>query len=450
MSSKFSTFICQNCGSETSQYFGKCLNCNEWNTIVEEKKSQRSKTKKIQERKKSKLFNEISSEKISRFTSGFCEFDRVLGGGIVPGSVVLLGGEPGIGKSTIVLQAAGKISLNEKVLYITAEESLEQVKIRWERLDQNSVDLKIYAETNLSLIIEEIKNINPSFAIIDSIQAINNEEMESSPGSVSQVRNCSSELQNLAKENNIALLIIGHVTKDGTLAGPKTLEHLVDVVINFEGDKISSHRLLRSVKNRFGSTFEIGIFEMLEKGLSEIKNPSSIFTNKENIAGVTTIITNEGKRPFAVDIQALVNKTFYSNPRRTTTGISINRLHQILAVIEKHLSLKLSDYDCYVATGGGFEINDPTSDLGVAISILSSLKNIPPLENCSFIGELGLSGQVRQSNNLRPKIEEAVRLGMKNILVPRTKENFKNNFENLIKIKEISNIREAVDYSLIK
>ena len=450
MSSKFSTFICQNCGSETSQYFGKCLNCNEWNTIVEEKKSQRSKAAKIQETKKSKLFNEISSEKISRFTSGFCEFDRVLGGGIVPGSVVLLGGEPGIGKSTIVLQAAGKISLNEKVLYITAEESLEQVKIRWERLDQNSVDLKIYAETNLSLIIEEIKNINPSFAIIDSIQAINNEEMESSPGSVSQVRNCSSELQNLAKENNIALLIIGHVTKDGTLAGPKTLEHLVDVVINFEGDKISSHRLLRSVKNRFGSTFEIGIFEMFEKGLSEIKNPSSIFTNKENIAGVTTIITNEGKRPFAVDIQALVNKTFYSNPRRTTTGISINRLHQILAVIEKHLSLKLSEYDCYVATGGGFEINDPTSDLGVAISILSSLKNIPPLENCSFIGELGLSGQVRQSNNLRPKIEEAVRLGMKNILVPRTKENFKNNFENLIKIKEISNIREAVDYSLIE
>jgi len=450
MSSKFSTFICQNCGSETSQYFGKCLNCNEWNTIIEEKKSQRSKATKIQESKKSKLFNEISSEKISRFTSGFCEFDRVLGGGIVPGSVVLLGGEPGIGKSTIVLQAAGKISLNEKVLYITAEESLEQVKIRWERLDQNSVDLKIYAETNLSLIIEEIKNINPSFAIIDSIQAINNEEMESSPGSVSQVRNCSSELQNLAKENNIALLIIGHVTKDGTLAGPKTLEHLVDVVINFEGDNIASHRLLRSVKNRFGSTFEIGIFEMLEKGLSEIKNPSSIFTNKENIAGVTTIITNEGKRPFAVDIQALVNKTFYSNPRRTTTGISINRLHQILAVIEKHLSLKLSDYDCYVATGGGFEINDPTSDLGVAISILSSLKNIPPLENCSFIGELGLSGQVRQSNNLRPKIEEAVRLGMKNILVPRTKENFKNNFENFIKIKEISNIREAVDYSLIE
>ena len=450
MSSKFSTFICQNCGSETSQYFGRCLNCNEWNTIVEERKSQISKSSNIKKNKKSKLFNEISSEKISRFTSGFKEFDRVLGGGIVPGSVVLLGGEPGIGKSTLVLQTAGKISLKEKVLYITAEESLEQVKIRWERLNQHCVDLKIYAETNLSLILEEIKNVKPSFAIIDSIQAIHNEDMESSPGSVSQVRNCSSDLQNLAKENNIALLIIGHVTKDGALAGPKTLEHLVDVVINFEGDKISSHRLLRSVKNRFGSTFEIGIFEMLEKGLSEIKNPSSIFTNKENISGVTTTITNEGSRPFAVDIQALVNKTFYSNPRRTTTGISINRLHQILAVIEKHLGIKLSQYDCYVATGGGFEINDPSSDLGVAVSILSSLKNIPPLENCSFIGELGLSGQVRQSNNLRPKIEEAVRLGIKNILIPKSKYDVQTDFENIIKIKEISNISEAVDYALMQ
>ena len=449
MPNKFSTFICQNCGSETSQYFGKCLNCDKWNTIVEENKIPRSKPKNVQNNKKSKLLNEISYEQISRFSSGFKEFDRVLGGGIVPGSVILLGGEPGIGKSTIVLQAAGKISLNEKVLYITAEESLEQVKIRWERLNQERTDLKIYSETNLSLIIDEIKKLNPSFAIIDSIHAIQNEDMESAPGSVSQVRNCSSELQNLAKERNIALLIIGHVTKDGSLAGPKTLEHLVDVVINFEGDKISSYRLLRSIKNRFGSTFEIGIFEMFEKGLIEIKNPSSIFTNKENISGVTTIITTEGTRPLAIDIQALVNKTFYSNPRRTTTGISINRLHQILAVIEKHVGIKLSEYDCYIATGGGFEINDPSSDLGVAISILSSLKNIPPLENCSFIGELGLSGQLRQSNNLLPKIEEAIRLGIKNILIPKIENNLKNKFSEQILIKEISNIKEAIDYALI-
>ena len=448
MSSKFSTFICQNCGSETSQYFGRCVNCNEWNTIVEERKNTRSKTTNVNKSKKSKLFNEIEIDTVSRFTSGFKEFDRVLGGGIVPGSIVLLGGEPGIGKSTIVLQSAGKISLNEKVLYITAEESLEQVKIRWERLNQNSLDLKIYAETNLSLIIEEIKKIKPGFAIIDSIQAINNDEMESAPGSVSQVRTCSSELQNLAKENNIALLIIGHVTKDGALAGPKTLEHLVDVVLNFEGDNIASHRLLRSVKNRFGSTFEIGIFEMLENGLREVINPSSIFTNKENISGVTTTITNEGSRPFAVDIQALVNKTFYNNPRRTTTGISINRLHQILAVIEKHVGIKLSEYDCYIATGGGFEINEPSSDLGVAISILSSLKNVPPLINCAFIGELGLSGQVRQASNLRAKIDEAIRLGIKNILVPKTTIEIKDSFQKLIKIKEISNINEAMNYAL--
>ena len=267
MSNKSSTFICQNCGSETSQYFGRCINCNEWNTIVEEKKSTRNKTSNINKSKTSKLFNEIEIEKISRFSSGFKEFDRVLGGGIVPGSIVLLGGEPGIGKSTIVLQAAGKISISEKVLYITAEESLEQVKIRWERLNQESIDLKIYSETSLSLIIQEIRNLKPTFAIIDSIQAINNDEMESAPGSVSQVRSCSAELQNFAKENNIALLIIGHVTKDGALAGPKNLEHLVDVVMNFEGDHISSPRLLRSVKNRFGATFEIGIFEMLENGL---------------------------------------------------------------------------------------------------------------------------------------------------------------------------------------
>jgi len=448
MSNKFSTFICQNCGSETSQYFGRCLNCNEWNTIVEERKNTRSKITSVNKNKKSKLFNEIEIGNISRFTSGFKEFDRVLGGGIVPGSIVLLGGEPGIGKSTIVLQSAGKISLNEKVLYITAEESLEQVKIRWERLNQSSLDLKIYAETNLSLIIEEIKKIKPGFAIIDSIQAINNDEMESSPGSVSQVRTCSSELQNLAKENNIALLIIGHVTKDGALAGPKTLEHLVDVVLNFEGDNIASHRLLRSVKNRFGSTFEIGIFEMLENGLREVINPSSIFTNKENISGVTTTITNEGSRPFAVDIQALVNKTFYNNPRRTTTGMSINRLHQILAVIEKHVGIKLSEYDCYIATGGGFEINDPSSDLGVAISILSSLKNIPPLINCAFIGELGLSGQVRQASNIRAKIDEAIRLGIKNILVPKITSEIKDSFQKFIQIKEISNINEAINYAL--
>ncbi len=450
MSSKFSTYVCQNCGSVTSQYFGRCLNCNEWNTIIEEKKVGKIRTKIINESKKSKLFKEIESKSLKRISCGFNELDRVLGGGLVRGSVVLLGGQPGIGKSTLVLQAAAKISLSNSVLYITAEESLEQVKIRWERLNQKSLDLKIFAENNLTSIIQEIERIKPKIAIIDSIQAINNEEMESASGSVSQVRSCSNELQKIAKDKDIVLLIIGHVTKDGGLAGPKTLEHLVDVVLNFEGDKIASHRLLRSVKNRFGATFEIGIFEMLENGLQEVINPSSTFTNKENIAGVATTITTEGTRPFAVDIQALVNKSFYNNPRRTTTGIHINRLHQILAVIEKHVGLKLSEYDCYIATGGGFEINDPSSDLGVAISIVSSLKNVPPLDNSSYIGEIGLSGQLRQTNNLRSKIDEAIRLGYKNILVPKTKTLERNDFKEIINIQEISNISEAINFCLRK
>ena len=449
MSKKITSYVCQNCGSETSQYFGRCLICKEWNTIIEEEKHKIKTIQSISNKTaKSKTFNEIEIEEISRVKSGFDELDRVLGGGFVNGSVVLLGGEPGIGKSTLVLQAAEKISLFKKVLYVTAEESLVQVKIRWERLDQKSSNLHILAENELSMIIQEIKNNHPSIAIIDSIQAIHNIDMESSCGSVSQVRSCSSELQKLAKESNITLLIIGHVTKDGNLAGPKTLEHLVDVVLNFEGDHISSQRILRSIKNRFGATFELGIFEMYQNGLKEVKNPSSSFTNKENIPGVATAITNEGTRSFAVDIQALVNKSFYNNPRRTTTGINLNRLHQILAVIEKHIKIKLSEYDCYLATAGGFEINDPSSDLGIAIAILSSLINKAPISNSSFIGELGLSGQLRQTKNIKSKIEESIRLGFDNILIPKTNDNHGDKFDKKIKIIQVSNISEAMHISL--
>ena len=443
MSNKFSIYVCQNCGSETNQYFGRCINCKEWNSIIEEPKSSRNKNNLINEIKTSKLFSEIEIQKISRIKTGFKELDRVLGGGFVNGSVVLLGGEPGIGKSTLVLQAAAKISLFKKVLYVTAEESLEQVKLRWERLNQESSNLKIFSENSLSCILNELKTSNPSLTIIDSIQAINNEELESSSGSVSQVRSCSNELQKFAKENNISMLIIGHVTKDGSLAGPKTLEHLVDVVLNFEGDQISSHRLIRSVKNRFGATLELGIFEMVDNGLKEVKNPSSNFTNKENVAGVATAITNEGTRSFAVDIQALVNKSFYNNPKRTTTGINLNRLHQIIAVIEKHVKLKLSDFDCYIATAGGFEINDPSSDLGIAIALISSLKNLAPIQNTTFIGEIGLSGKVRKTIYLKSKIEEAIRLGFKNILIPQINKEMRYSFNKSINIIEVSNINEA-------
>ena len=447
MPNKFSKYICQNCGSETSQYFGRCMNCKEWNSIIEEKKGQIPQNSFNNESSISKEFHDIQIKALKRINSGFKEFDRVLGGGFVHGSIVLLGGEPGIGKSTLILQSAAKISLLEKVLYVTAEESLEQIKIRWERLNQKSSDLRILAENNLFNIINEIQRLNPTLTIIDSIQAINNEEMESSSGSVSQVRSCSSELQNFAKKNNIALLIIGHVTKDGSLAGPKTLEHLVDVVLNFEGDHIASRRLLRGIKNRYGATLELGVFEMRENGLNEVNNPNSSFTNNENIAGVATTITLEGTRSFAVDIQALVNKSFYPNPKRTTTGISLNRVHQILAVIEKHIKIQLSSYDCYLATAGGFEINDPSSDLAIAISIISSLYNQIPIRNCAFIGELGLNGQVRQINLIDSKIDESIRLGFEQIIIPKMKNDKLNNIKN-IKIIKVNNIQEAINIAL--
>lgn len=447
MPNKFSKYICQNCGSETSQYFGRCMNCKEWNSIIEEKKGLSSKNFFHNENSRSKEFEEIPIEELTRIKSGFKEFDRVLGGGFVNGSIVLLGGEPGIGKSTLILQSAAKISLLEKVLYVTAEESLEQIKIRWERLDQKSCNLKIFAENNLLSIINEIKQLKPKIAIIDSIQAINNAEMESPSGSVSQVRSCSSELQNFAKKHNIALLIIGHVTKDGSLAGPKTLEHLVDVVLNFEGDHIASRRLLRGIKNRFGATLELGVFEMQENGLNEVVNPNSSFTNNENISGVATTITREGTRSFAVDIQALVNKSFYQNPKRTTTGISLNRVHQILAVIEKHIKIQLSSFDCYLATAGGFELNDPSSDLAIAISIVSSLRNQIPLRNCAFIGELGLNGQVRETNAIKSKIDESIRLGFEHIIIPHMKDDGFINVYN-IKVITVKNIQEAITLSL--
>ena len=447
MPNKFSKYICQNCGSETSQYFGRCMNCKEWNSIIEEKKGLSSKHFFDTENSRSKEFKEIEIEELTRIKSGFKEFDRVLGGGFVNGSIVLLGGEPGIGKSTLILQSAAKISLLEKVLYVTAEESLEQIKIRWERLDQKSSNLKIFAENNLLSIINEIKQLKPKIAIIDSIQAINNADMESSSGSVSQVRSCSSELQNFAKKHNIALLIIGHVTKDGSLAGPKTLEHLVDVVLNFEGDHIASRRLLRGIKNRFGATLELGVFEMQENGLNEVINPNSSFTNNENISGVATTITLEGTRSFAVDIQALVNKSFYQNPKRTTTGISLNRVHQILAVIEKHIKIQLSSFDCYLATAGGFELNDPSSDLAIAIAIVSSLNNQIPLRNCAFIGELGLNGQVRETSSIKSKIDKSIRLGFEQIIIPHTKDNRYLNVRN-IKVITVKNIQEAITLSL--
>ena len=456
MSRSVSIYVCQSCGAQTRQFFGRCNNCGEWNSIIEEKinkKSDKSIYTKINSSKektpyRSELISQTKKQSVRRIPSGYEEFDRVLGGGLVPGSLVLIGGDPGIGKSTLILQSATSMAHERSVLYVAAEESAEQVKLRWDRIEDDDSNLHLLAETDLELVIREIDHLKPEVAVIDSIQALNDQNLSSSPGSVAQVRECSAALQQIAKKGNISLLIIGHVTKDGMLAGPKVLEHLVDAVLTFEGDRFASHRLLRGVKNRFGATCELGVFEMQANGLSEVSNPSDLFLSKTSAPGISTIVTCEGTRPLAIDIQALLNPTSYASPRRTTTGVEINRLHQILAVLEKNMNLTISRYDCYLAVAGGLVVEEPGADLGIAAAIVSSLKNIELEEGIVFIGEIGLAGQLRLVRQMQQRISEVVRLGYTKLIIPdglNTNE-FKSN-KNL-EIFKASNINEALIYAL--
>ena len=456
MSRSISIYVCQTCGAQTRQYFGRCNSCGEWNSIVEEKvnrKSDKSVYTKIQSfsdlsSHRSELISRTKNKNIKRIPSGYKELDRVLGGGLVPGSLVLVGGDPGIGKSTLILQSATAMAHERSVLYISAEESAEQVKLRWNRIDNSDSQLHLLAETDLDLIIQELSSLKPSVAVIDSIQALHDQNLSSAPGSVSQVRECSSALQQIAKRENISLFIIGHVTKDGTLAGPKVLEHLVDTVITFEGDRFASHRLLRSVKNRFGATSELGVFEMQADGLSEVSNPSELFLSKTSAPGISTIITCEGTRPLAIDLQALLNPTSYSSPRRTATGVEINRLHQILAVLEKHMNLSISRYDCYLAVAGGLEVEEPGADLGIAAAIVSSFKNINLEEGIVFIGEIGLAGQLRMVRQMSQRINEVIRLGFKKLIIPEGININEFDVNSTLKIVKACNINQALNYAL--
>ena len=456
MNRSVSIFVCQNCGAETRQFFGRCPSCGEWNSIVEEITSKSiAKTR----RKRPSNHDNLSlhrSEPISiktdqpfnRIFTGYKEFDRVLGGGVVPGSLVLVGGDPGIGKSTLLLKSANNIAINHRVLYISAEESSHQVRLRWERIKESKSELHLLAETDLDQIVEELNYFEPDIAVIDSIQSLNNQNLSSAPGSVAQVRECSAALQRIAKQNNIALLIVGHVTKEGILAGPKVLEHLVDAVLTFEGDRFESHRLLRAVKNRYGATNELGIFEMQGEGLKEVVNPSELFLSNESAPGVSTIVAYEGSRPIAVELQALTNPTTYPSPRRTVTGVENNRLHQILAVLEKHMNLALSRHDCYLAVAGGLTVDEPAADLGIATAIVSSYKNIQLRKGIVFIGEIGLGGQIRSVKQLQQRIQEAIRLGFKFAIVP-SGMNLKELKENVeISLIEVSNIKEAITKTL--
>ena len=360
----------------------------------------------------------LGDQPLARIGSGYEELNRVLGGGLVPGSLVLVGGDPGIGKSTLLLQSASAIARDRSVLYVSAEESAQQVKLRWQRLTVDRGDLQLLAETDLELVLEELEVLRPDVAIIDSIQALHDAELSSAPGSVAQVRECAAALQRLAKRQNTALLLVGHVTKEGALAGPKVLEHLVDAVLTFEGDRFASHRLLRAVKNRFGATHELGVFEMRGQGLEEVDNPSELFLSGERANGVATIVACEGTRPLVVDLQALVSSTSYASPRRTATGIAVNRLHQILAVLEKHMGLPLSRFDCYLAVAGGLDVEEPAADLGVAAAVVASFRDLTLPAGTVLLGELGLGGQLRPVGQLELRLQEAVRLGFRRAVVP--------------------------------
>ena len=458
MNRSISIYVCQICGAETRQFFGKCPSCEAWNSIVEETiPSSELKNRK----KKATRYGNSSYQKaepisleeeniIERITTGYEEFNRVLGGGLVPGSIVLVGGDPGIGKSTLLLKSATAMAINGPVLYVTAEESAHQVRLRWRRINRSQSNLYLLAETDLDCVIEEVAKFKPDVAIIDSIQALNNGELSSAPGSVAQVRECSAALQKLAKKKNIALVIVGHVTKEGILAGPKVLEHLVDAVLTFEGDRFASHRILRAVKNRFGATNELGVFEMEGEGLIEVKNPSELFLSNESASGVATIVACEGTRPIAVDLQALINPTTYASPRRTATGVESNRLHQILAVIEKHIGLELSRYDCYLAVAGGLEIDEPAADLGIAAAIVSSFKDIWVPKGTVLIGEIGLGGQLRSVRQIPQRIQEAIRLGFTRAIVPKgiSKNILKDNQK--LDLIEASSVNEALVKALCK
>ncbi len=439
-------WVCQNCGYETPKYMGKCPECSSWASFVEEINSNSNeKTKKnaIVDIGEVSKINEIKIDKKVRLSTGFEEFDRVLGGGAVTGSTILLAGDPGIGKSTLVLQTAKAISdANKKVLYVCAEESANQVKLRAERLNVNSENIYVYAQTDTSNIEKQISELKPDFLIIDSIQAVYTPIVTSGAGSVSQIRECTNIFTEIAKSKNITTIIIGHVTKDGNIAGPKVLEHMVDVVLHFEGDKYKSYRVLRNIKNRFGSTNEIGIFNMIETGLKEISNHNEIFLSEKSgmpTPGSTVIMAFEGSRIITAEIQALVGTTAYPAPRRVTNGIDYNRLLQILAVIEKRIGLKFNSSDVYVNITGGIEIDEPAADLGVALAIITCARDVLVNPDTVIVGEIGLSGEIRKVNNIEKRITEAQKLGFKKILIPKGNLTSNNNFEiNIIEIERIT------------
>ena len=424
---KKTVFFCQNCGHEESKWLGQCPACKEWNTFVEEKVTvSRGSTSAASEAGKERAskvvtLSSVSVEEDERIRTGIAELDRVLGGGIVQGSLVLVGGDPGIGKSTLLLQVCQRLSdAGKNVLYISGEESGKQIKLRANRMGTFSEHLYLLCETNLELIRQTIERQKPDMVVIDSIQTMYNEEVSSAPGSVSQVRESTNILMQLAKGMNISIFIVGHVTKEGTVAGPRVLEHMVDTVLYFEGDRHASYRILRGVKNRFGSTNEIGVFEMRKEGLVEVENPSEFMLSgrPEHASGSVVACAMEGTRPILMEIQALVCRSNFGMPRRTAAGLDYNRVNLLMAVLEKRAGLPLSNYDAYVNIAGGLRMNEPAADLGIVMAIASSYKNRPVPEDAIVFGEVGLSGEVRAVTMPEQRVAEARKLGFKTCIIP--------------------------------
>ena len=424
MAKKKSSFVCQNCGYKSAKYLGRCPNCGEWSSFVEEVEVQEVKNQRVSmtgERSKPLKLDEVELFDTPRIETDLDEFNRVLGGGVVPGSLVLIGGDPGIGKSTLLLQVSTQLASRGRVLYVSGEESAQQIKLRAERLGDIDRDFYLYAETNMQSIRAEVERLKPNFLIIDSIQTIMTPEIQSTQGSVSQVREVTGELMQIAKTNDIATFIVGHVTKEGQLAGPRMLEHMVDTVLYFEGERNNTFRILRAVKNRFGSTNEIGIFEMQGHGLVEVTNPSEVFLEErlEGSTGSAIVCALEGTRPILVEIQALTTPTMFGNAKRTTSGLDFNRVSLIMAVLEKRTGLLMQNQDAYLKSAGGVKLDEPAIDLAVAVAVASSYKELSTDASECFIGEIGLTGEIRRVTRIEQRLNEAAKLGFKKVYAPK-------------------------------
>lgn len=439
-------FVCNSCGYESAKWLGKCPGCNEWNTFYEEKVVKVAGTTTKEKKNVTPMqLSKIEGKETSKISTGFSELDRVLGGGLVNGSLLLLGGEPGIGKSTLILQICQKLQTDGTVLYVSGEESGEQIKLRADRLGINKENLLFLGETDIEIIENSILEIKPKLVIIDSIQTMYSEEITSAAGSVSQVREITSRIMKICKTNLITTIIIGHVTKDGNIAGPRVLEHMVDTVLYLEGERYFSYRILRGVKNRFGSTNEIGMFEMQNEGLVEITNPSSILISErdENPAGSVIVASIEGTRPLLVELQSLTTTSVFGLPRRTANGVDYNRLTLLAAVLEKKAGLVLGNQDIYLNVVSGTKINEPAIDLGMMLAVASSLKNIPIGKDVVVIGEVGLTGEVRRVNMIEKRLKEAEKLGFKTCIIPESnKKLLKEKYK--LDIIGVKNIAEAM------